>query len=114
MGELRSISKDVSDEELKDVATVSAGGNERIGQLISDAMQRVGRQGVVTMEESKTAGGWVGSPAPSAQGGASVRLCLAACKEGGAPAVGQCTPACLPACLPAQLSGAFSLSRLAS
>ncbi|KAH7616901.1 putative RuBisCO large subunit-binding protein subunit beta, chloroplastic [Nannochloris sp. 'desiccata'] len=55
VGELKSIAKDVTDEELRDVATVSAGGNERIGQLIHDAMARVGRQGVVTMEESKTA-----------------------------------------------------------
>ncbi|KAL4446325.1 hypothetical protein ABPG77_003132 [Micractinium sp. CCAP 211/92] len=55
VGELKKLSKDVTDEELKDVATVSAGGNEKIGQLISDAMQRVGRAGVVTMEESKTA-----------------------------------------------------------
>ena len=55
VGELRKISTEVTDGELKDVATVSAGGNENIGQLISDAMARVGRQGVVTMEESKTA-----------------------------------------------------------
>jgi len=32
-----------------------AGGNPEIGQLIADAMAKVGRQGVVTMEESKTA-----------------------------------------------------------
>jgi chaperonin GroEL (HSP60 family) len=31
------------------------GGNSEIGQLIADAMAKVGRQGVVTMEESKTA-----------------------------------------------------------
>lgn len=31
------------------------GGNAEIGQLIADAMAKVGRQGVVTMEESKTA-----------------------------------------------------------
>ena len=55
VGELKALSKPVSDEELKDVATVSAGGNEKIGELIHDAMIRVGRAGVVTMEESKTA-----------------------------------------------------------
>jgi chaperonin GroEL len=55
VGELKKMSTDVSDDALKDVATVSAGGNERVGQLIHDAMARVGRQGVVTMEESKTA-----------------------------------------------------------
>jgi len=55
VSELKKMSTDVSDDALKDVATVSAGGNERVGQLIHDAMARVGRQGVVTMEESKTA-----------------------------------------------------------
>lgn len=55
VNELKSLAKEVTDEELKDVATVSAGGNERIGDLIHEAMSRVGRQGVVTMEESKTA-----------------------------------------------------------
>ena len=55
VSELAALSKDVSDAELRDVATVSAGGNEVVGQLIADAMARVGRAGVVTMEESKTA-----------------------------------------------------------
>jgi len=55
VAKLKEMAKEVTDDELKDVATVSAGGNEKIGQLISDAMARVGRAGVVTMEESKTA-----------------------------------------------------------
>lgn len=33
----------------------AAGGNPEIGDLIAEAMAKVGRQGVVTMEESKTA-----------------------------------------------------------
>lgn len=45
----------MSDEGIKDVATVSAGNNADIGALISDALDKVGRQGVVTMEESRTA-----------------------------------------------------------
>ncbi|BDA50357.1 RuBisCO large subunit-binding protein subunit beta, chloroplastoc [Coccomyxa sp. Obi] len=53
--ELQQLSVEVRDEDLANVATVSAGGNEVVGQLISDAMGRVGRQGVVTMEESRTA-----------------------------------------------------------
>jgi len=54
--ELKGLSKEVSsDKDLQNVAAVSAGGNEDIGQLIADAMAKVGRQGVVTMEESKTA-----------------------------------------------------------
>jgi chaperonin GroEL len=53
--ELKVLSKDVSDAELSSVASVSAGGNDEVGQLIADAMDRVGRAGVITMEESKTA-----------------------------------------------------------
>ncbi|DBA84690.1 hypothetical protein WJX77_004967 [Trebouxia sp. C0004] len=53
--DLQAMSTDVTDADLANVATVSAGGNEVIGQLISDAMACVGRQGVVTMEESRTA-----------------------------------------------------------
>eukprot|EP00892_Ulva_mutabilis_P003421 jgi/Ulvmu1/1450/UM011_0180.1 len=53
---LAEISQDLeTDEELANVATVSAGNNEAIGDMICKAMQRVGRQGVVTMEESRTA-----------------------------------------------------------
>ncbi|CAG9460522.1 unnamed protein product [Pedinophyceae sp. YPF-701] len=53
---LRDLSTDLrDDDDIKNVATVSAGGNEEIGALISQAMAKVGRQGVVTMEESKTA-----------------------------------------------------------
>lgn len=44
-----------TDEELANVATVSAGNNSDIGDMICLAMQKVGRQGVVTMEESRTA-----------------------------------------------------------
>lgn len=52
--ELKSLSKDVEDAELSSVATVSAGGNEEIGNLIAEAMNRVGRKGVITMEESRS------------------------------------------------------------
>ncbi|KAL6779826.1 CPN60B1 [Auxenochlorella protothecoides x Auxenochlorella symbiontica] len=55
VAELAALSTEVSDNELRDVATVSAGGNAVIGELIASAMARVGRAGVVTMEESKTA-----------------------------------------------------------
>lgn len=56
MKELAALSTEVNDDkDLANVAAVSAGGNEDIGKLIADAMARVGRQGVVTMEESKTA-----------------------------------------------------------
>jgi len=53
--ELRSMATEVSDADLANVATVSAGNNEQIGSLVSGAMEKVGRQGAVTLEESKTA-----------------------------------------------------------
>ena len=36
------------------VATISANGDSNIGQLISDAMKRVGRDGVITVKDGKT------------------------------------------------------------
>ncbi|CAN6882007.1 unnamed protein product [Brassica oleracea var. botrytis] len=45
----------VEDSELADVAAVSAGNNADIGSMISEAMIRVGRNGVVTLEEGKSA-----------------------------------------------------------
>src|SRR6267143_6052876 len=53
--ELERMSKKVkSKEELANVATVSANNDREIGQLISEAMEKVGKDGVVTVEESKT------------------------------------------------------------
>jgi len=52
---LAELSTEVSDGDLVNVAAVSAGGNMEVGQLIADAMAKVGRQGVVSMEESRTA-----------------------------------------------------------
>jgi chaperonin GroEL len=43
-----------SNEEIKQVATISANGDEYIGKLISDAMSEVGTSGLVTVEKSKT------------------------------------------------------------
>eukprot|EP00271_Cylindrocystis_brebissonii_P009077 TRINITY_DN236_c0_g1_i1.p1 TRINITY_DN236_c0_g1~~TRINITY_DN236_c0_g1_i1.p1 ORF type:complete len:623 (+),score=181.86 TRINITY_DN236_c0_g1_i1:206-2074(+) len=53
--ELKSMSKEVEDSELADVAAVSAGNNPEVGQMIAEAMKRVGRKGVVTLEEGKSA-----------------------------------------------------------
>jgi len=48
-------SKDITDEEqLKQIATISANNDSEVGELISTAMDKVGRDGVVTIEESKT------------------------------------------------------------
>ena len=43
-----------SDEQLKHVAAISGNNDEEIGNLISTALEKVGRDGVVTLEESKT------------------------------------------------------------
>jgi len=40
-------------EEIAQVGTISANGEADIGQMISDAMQRVGNEGVITVEEAK-------------------------------------------------------------
>ncbi|CAL5050475.1 unnamed protein product [Urochloa decumbens] len=52
--ELRKLSKEVEDSELADVAAVSAGNNYEIGNMIAEAMSKVGRKGVVTLEEGRS------------------------------------------------------------
>ncbi|UIK08406.1 chaperonin GroEL [Neorhizobium galegae] len=42
-------------EEIAQVGTISANGEKEIGQYIADAMQKVGNEGVITVEEAKTA-----------------------------------------------------------
>ncbi len=55
VAELERMSKAVkSKDDLLNVATVSANNDREIGRLISEAMERVGNDGVVTVEESKT------------------------------------------------------------
>ncbi len=55
VAELERMSKKVKGkEELGNVATVSANNDRQIGQLVSEAMEQVGKDGVVTVEESKT------------------------------------------------------------
>ncbi len=55
VAELARMSKKVkSKDDLTNVATVSANNDRHIGELISEAMDRVGKDGVVTVEESKT------------------------------------------------------------
>ena len=45
-----------SKDKLAQVATISAGNNAQIGDLIADAMEKVGTDGVITVEESKSFG----------------------------------------------------------
>ena len=55
IGYLSTESKDITDEgQLKQVATISANNDQEVGELISTAMDKVGVDGVVTVEESKT------------------------------------------------------------
>jgi len=52
---LRENSEDISSEEqLEQIATLSANNDPEIGKMIATAMQKVGREGVVTIEESKS------------------------------------------------------------
>ncbi len=55
VAELERLSKKIKGkEELANVATVSANNDREIGRLVSEAMEQVGKDGVVTVEESKT------------------------------------------------------------
>ncbi|HCW76749.1 MAG TPA: chaperonin GroEL [Candidatus Marinimicrobia bacterium] len=52
---LRKISRDVSSSaEIAQVGTISANNDSTIGDLIAEAMEKVGKDGVITVEESKT------------------------------------------------------------
>jgi chaperonin GroEL len=51
----KEYSKDITEEEqLKQVATISGNNDTEVGSLIATAMDKVGRDGVITIEESKT------------------------------------------------------------
>jgi chaperonin GroL len=52
--ELEKLSKEVKNkEEIAQVGTISANGDEEVGRIISDAMDKVGKEGVITVEEAK-------------------------------------------------------------
>src|ERR1700681_2810741 len=53
-GELDKFSKPVSGEMIAQVGTISANNDETIGKIIAEAMKKVGKDGVITVEESKT------------------------------------------------------------
>ena len=53
--ELKSKSKKVTnDDEIAQVGTVSANGDAEVGNMIAEAMQKVGKEGVITVEEAKS------------------------------------------------------------
>tara|TARA_R100001463_G_scaffold20843_6_gene50615 strand:- start:8297 stop:9805 length:1509 start_codon:yes stop_codon:yes gene_type:complete len=51
---LNNLSQEVSDEEIINVATIAANNDESLGSLIAEAISVVGREGIVTVEESKS------------------------------------------------------------
>lgn len=55
IAELKSLSRKVTDKkEIAQVATISANSDPAIGGLIADAMEKVGKDGVITVEEAKS------------------------------------------------------------
>ncbi|MER3430729.1 MAG: chaperonin GroEL [Blastocatellia bacterium] len=52
--EIERLAKPVSGEMIAQVGTVSANGDKTIGTIIAEAMDKVGKDGVITVEESKT------------------------------------------------------------
>jgi len=56
VGEIKNMSKPVSGKvEISQVGTISANNDKSIGDKIAEAMEKVGKDGVITVEESKTA-----------------------------------------------------------
>jgi chaperonin GroEL len=53
-GELDKLSKPVTGDMIAQVGSISANNDETIGHIIADAMKKVGKDGVITVEESKT------------------------------------------------------------
>ncbi|WP_151084385.1 chaperonin GroEL [Nocardioides cynanchi] len=55
--QLHAMSKDVeTKEQIASVAAISAGGDQSVGDIIAEAMDKVGKEGVITVEESNTFG----------------------------------------------------------
>jgi chaperonin GroEL len=55
IAELKILSTDITDEkQIKQIATLSANGDTEIGELVATAIDKVGRDGVVTVEESRS------------------------------------------------------------
>jgi chaperonin GroEL len=56
VAELKKLSKSTKDrKEISQVATIAANNDKTIGNLIAEAMEKVGKDGVITVEESKSA-----------------------------------------------------------
>jgi chaperonin GroEL len=54
VAELKKLAKPTKDKkEIAQVGTISANGDETVGKIIADAMEKVGKEGVITVEEAK-------------------------------------------------------------
>ncbi|HUA01995.1 MAG TPA: chaperonin GroEL [Candidatus Aquilonibacter sp.] len=54
VGEIAKFHKDVKGDMIAQVGTISANNDKQIGSIIAEAMKKVGKDGVITVEESKT------------------------------------------------------------
>jgi len=54
VAELKKLSRDVSGDMIVQVGAISANNDESIGKIIAEAMDKVGKDGVITVEESKS------------------------------------------------------------
>src|SRR6516164_2511053 len=54
VAEIKRLSRDVKGEMIAQVGTISANTDKQVGSIIAEAMKKVGKDGVITVEESKT------------------------------------------------------------
>ena len=54
VAEIKNLKKDISGDMIAQVGTISANSDHQIGDIIAEAMKKVGKDGVITVEESKT------------------------------------------------------------
>jgi chaperonin GroEL len=54
VAEIKELSRDVKGDMIAQVGTISANTDKQVGSLIADAMKKVGKDGVITVEESRT------------------------------------------------------------
>src|SRR5438132_330777 len=53
-GEIKRLSREVKGDMIAQVGTISANTDKQVGSIIAEAMKKVGKDGVITVEESKT------------------------------------------------------------
>ena len=54
VGEIKRLSRDVKGDMIAQVGTISANTDKQVGSIIAEAMKKVGKDGVITVEESRT------------------------------------------------------------